>query len=77
MNQRPFPVAPTFDATPYDRRVFRATMCEAWLDRADYWLAEAQEALGAGNHEGAELALRTMHDALCSARSYMDREPVR
>ena len=67
---RPFPTAPDFAATDHDRRVFRAGMREAWLDRADQYLQMAQEALGAGNTVGAEAHLLQVGTAVRQSRFY-------
>lgn len=67
---RPFPVAPDFAATGYDREVYRLQMREAWLDRADAWLTESREAAGAGNYVHAEARLADVQRALAQAKLY-------
>lgn len=65
-----FPVAPSFTASPVERRAYLAAMREAWLDLADHYLTEAQQASGAGDYLTAEIAMGNVHHALNVARRY-------
>jgi hypothetical protein len=67
---RPFPTAPAFDAAWRERRAFRADMREAWLDRADLHLYDAQRALSAGDYMSAEVHAADLRRALEQARMY-------
>jgi len=67
---RPFPAAPDFAATELQRRAFAADMREAWLDRAELWTTQADNAARAGNHLDAEVLIADVRMALTQARIY-------